>query len=127
MITIKHFIEELKLKCPGIKFFNGCISKNEKCVGVFARGNATPPTSIGSKPSYGILPVTLLVHWGDNSDLCEETANFLYSGLEEGIKTINNLRVITLELLDSTPINIGKDDNNTCEMTIRLNIFYERR
>lgn len=127
MITISDFIKVLKSQYPTIKFFNGCISKTEKCVGVYARGNATPPTAIGSKPSYNVLPVTLLVHWGENSNDCETTANTLYSGLEEGIAEIDGLRVIQLQLLESSPSNIGRDDNNICEMTIRLNIFYERR
>lgn len=127
MISISDFMEVLKAQYPGIKFLNGAISKTEKCVGVYARGNAAPPTAIGSKPSYGILPVTLLIHWGENSKECEETANLLYEGLEEGIATIGNTRVIQLQLLESAPANIGRDDNNICEMTIRLNIMYERR
>jgi hypothetical protein len=119
-------MEILKAKYPDIKFFNGCISKDEKCVGVYARGNAEPPTSIGSKPSYGILPVTLLIHWGENSNECEITANSIYAGLEEPIEEVNGRRVIQVQLLESTPVNIGRDDNNICEMTIRLNLFYER-
>ena len=127
MLTVKDFTKVLKQQYPNIAFFNGCISKEDRCVGVFARGNATPPTAIGSKPSYGILPVTLLIHWGENSQVCENTANLLYEGLENGIAQINNVRVVQLQLLEPCPANIGRDDNNICEMTIRLNIFYERR
>lgn len=127
MITIKNLLDALRVKHPDIDFYNGCISKTEKCVGIYARGNTAPPTAIGSKPSYGVLPVTLLIHWGENSNECETIANTLYSGLEEGIATINGLRVIQIQLLDSSPNNLGRDDNNICEMTIRLNIFYERR
>lgn len=126
MITISNFMEILKAKYPNIKFFNGCISKDEKCVGVYARGNAEPPTAIGSKPSYGVLPVTLLIHWGENSNECEITANSIYAGLEEPIEEVNGRRVIQVQLLESTPVNIGRDDSNICEMTIRLNLFYER-
>lgn len=126
MLTVNDFVQVLKSRHPGIKFFNGCISKDEKCVGVYARGNATPISAIGTKPSYGVLPVTLLVHWGENSSDCENTANTLYEGLENGISTINNTRVIKVDMLESSPTNIGRDDNNTCEMTLRINIFYER-
>ena len=127
MLTVSDFVQSLKAKYPDIKFFNGCVSKDERCVGVYARGNATPISAIGTKPSYNVLPVTLLVHWGENSADCESTANLLYEGLEAGIETINNVRVIQIQMLDSTPVNIGRDDNNTCEMTLRINIFYERR
>lgn len=127
MISISDFMEVLKKQYPDIKFFNGSISKTERCVGVYARGNAAPPIAIGSKPSYGILPVTMLIHWGENSKECEKTANLLYEGLEGGIAAIGNTRVIQLQMLESAPANIGRDDNNICEMTIRLNIMYERR
>lgn len=127
MMTISNFMEVLKEQYPDIKFFNGCISKKEKCVGVYARGNAAPVRAIGSKSTYGVLPVTLLIHWGENSDECEVTANTLYKGLENGIATINGVRVIDMQLLESAPANIGRDDDNICEMTIRLNITYERR
>lgn len=126
MVTVSDFVQVLKQKYPGTKFFNGCISKGEKCVGVYARGNATPPTAIGSKPSYGVLPVTLLIHWGESSSDCEATANSIYEGLESGFAEISGRRVIQIQLLESCPVNIGRDDNNVCEMTIRLNVFYER-
>jgi hypothetical protein len=127
MLTVKDFIQVLKANYPDIKFFNGCISKDENCVGVYARGNAAPVSAIGTKPSYNILPVTLLVHWSENSAECEVLANVLYQRLEAGIEEINNMRVIQIQMLDSSPINIGRDDNNICEMTLRINIFYERR
>ena len=127
MLKVSDFVSVLKAEYPDIKFFNGCISKTEKCVGVYARGNASPVSAIGTKPSYNILPVTLLVHWGENSDECETVANRLYEGLERGIDTINNTRVINIQMMDSTPVNIGRDDENVCEMTLRINIFYERR
>ena len=127
MLTTSNVVGVLKNLFPDIKFFNGCISKHEDCVGVYARGNVPPPTAIGSKPSYGILPIVLLVHYSESSDVCERVANRLYEGLEDSIETINDTRVIVTQLIDSAPANIGRDDNNICEMTIRLNITYERK
>ena len=127
MLTIDDVVTALEQKFPSVKFFNGCISKNEACVGVYARGNTPPIVAIGSPSSYSSLPVTMLVHWGENSHACETVANELYEGLEQGIPTINNIRVILIQMMDSTPVNIGRDDNNICEMTIRFNILYERR
>ena len=127
MLTIANVVEALERKFPDVEFFNGCISKDESCVGVYARGSAPPNVAIGSQSSYGVLPVTLLIHWSENSDACEVAANALYEGLEQGIDTMNDTRVIQIQLLDSSPVNIGRDDTNRCEMTIRFNILYERR
>lgn len=127
MLTISEVVDFLRGTYADIPFFNGCISKHEKCVGVFARGNASPIVAVGSKSSYNILPATLLVHWGENSRDCEATANRVYAYLEAGVATINNIRIVQIQMLDSSPVNIGRDDDNICEMTIRLNILYERK
>lgn len=127
MITISNLVSVLKTKFPAYKFYNGCINKKEQCIGVYARGTAPPTVAIGVSSSYRILPVTILVHWSENSDSCEQIANELYEGLENnGISTINSKRVIQIQMLDSAPVEIGRDDNNICEMTIRFNLFYER-
>lgn len=126
MLTINDFVQALKAKYPDCSFYNGCIDKHSKCVGVYARGSAPPIKAIGTKSSYGVLPVTMLIHWGENSQECESTANKLYEGLEDGIAEINSTRVIQIQMLEACPTNIGRDDRNICEMTIRLNIMYER-
>lgn len=126
MLTIDDLITALEAKFPNVAFYNGCISKDDKCVGLYARGGVPAPRAIGSNPSYRILPVTMLIHWGENSDVCETQANALYEGLEQGIATISNTRVIDIDLIDSCPIDIGRDDKNICERTIRFNLYYER-
>ena len=128
MLMISDIINALEQAFPDMKFFNGCISKDEECVGVYARGNAPPVVAIGSQSSYNILPVTLLIHDTENAAYTEHTANTLYGNLEQGLtENIRDIRVIQVQLLDSCPVNIGRDDNNICEMTIRANIIYERR
>ena len=127
MLTISNLVSELKSKFPEFAFYNGCIDKTKQCFGVYARGNAPHPQAIGGACSYGVLPVTILVHWNNNSNDCEIAANTLYEGLEGGIATINKIRVVDTVMVDSCPVNIGRDEENNCEMTIRFNIFYERQ
>ena len=128
MMTISEFVQQLKSMFPAVKFYNGAIDKSAKqCVGVYARGNAAPVKAIGGQSSYNTLPVSILVHWTEDSNLCEVMANDLYSQLFESTgMTVGGKRVIDLKLLDSCPINVERDANNIVEMVIRLNIVYER-
>lgn len=127
MITAGDFKEYLKTQYPDTAFYNGCIDKDIKCIGVYARGNVSRQVGIGAPSSYNILPISLLIHWDESSDNCEAIANSIYEGLDS-FKTgsIKNKRLIALNLMDSCPIGIGRDEKNRCEMTIRLNVIYER-
>jgi hypothetical protein len=129
-MTTTDFKNYLKQEFPEIKFYVGTINKNDdKCVGVYPRGNVPPNIALGGveNTSYSKLPVTLIVHWTQNSSLCEDTANSIYARLfgASGI-IVEDIRVISIEMLDSAPISLGRDENSICEMTIRLNIIYER-
>lgn len=128
MTTISEFVQQLKSMFPAVKFYNGAIDKSAKqCVGVYARGNAAAVRAIGGQSSYNTLPVSILVHWTEDSNLCEITANSLYTALyESSMLVIGGKRVIDIVLLDSCPINVDRDANNIVEMVIRLNIVYER-
>lgn len=128
MMTISEFVQQLKSMFPTVKFYNGAIDKSAKqCIGVYARGNTAPVRAIGDQSSYSILPVSILVHWTEDSNLCEVMANDLYSRLyESNGATVGGKRVIDIKLLDSCPVNVDRDANNIAEMVIRLNIVYER-
>ncbi|MCX7924131.1 MAG: hypothetical protein N3B21_19305 [Clostridia bacterium] len=128
-MKIKDVVSYLKQEFPSIKFYNGTIDKNQQCVGVYARGSAAPNIAIGGVQysSYCTLPITLLVHWGENADICEETANTIHKGLLGKAKLVmGTANVISVSMLDPGPINVQRDSNNICEMVIRANIFYER-
>jgi len=130
MMKVSEFKEYLESEFPSITFYNGAIDKSAKqCVGLYARGSGTPNIAIGGlqNTSYGTLPVTLLVHWSENSDTCEGIANSLYEHLH-GLSsvTMDERKVYHVRLLDPAPVGINRDSNNICEMVIRANIFYER-
>lgn len=129
MTTLK-FMNYLKSLHPTLPFKNGTIDKSSKtCIGVYTRLRTKPFVAIGGvqATSYGVLSVTILVHWTENSNTCEEIADSIYESLfckSDILFEGSNIR--SIELLDNGSIDVGRDDKNICERVIRANIFYER-
>ena len=129
-MRVKEFVDHLKAQFPTVSFYNGTIDKSKKeCVGVYARGSAPPVMALGGKEnsSYGKLPITILVHWSENSDNCEQKANELFSYIEsmENV-SIGSEKIICAEMQTSCPVDILRDENNICEMVIRTVLIYSR-
>ncbi|MFT9055534.1 MAG: minor capsid protein [Ethanoligenens sp.] len=123
-------IEWLKTKYPGIGIYNGTIPKNEdQCIGIYLKERGSPVIAVGGLPctSTAILPVSILVHWGQDADICEAMAQGIYDRMLGNVtETIGGAGVTQFALQDSSPVDISRDENNICEMVIRVNIVYER-
>ena len=130
MLKVTSVKNHLKSVFSDTKFYVGIINRKEdKCVGVYPRGASLKNIAIGglNNTSVWYLPITLLVHWTDNSEQCEIKAQELYEYfLNNNDVTIDGRRIIDFNLLDSGPIDMSRDEKNICEMVIRMNIAYER-
>lgn len=130
MMKVSEFKGYLEQQFPSITFYNGSIDKNKKqCVGVYAKGSASSVMPLGgpTNGSYGQLPISILVHWSENSDQCEDTANTIYNHLY-GLSNVmtGGRRIISVRLLDPTPVDLQRDNQNICEMVIRAIILYDK-
>lgn len=130
-MLVAEFTNYLKTQIVNTAFRTGAIDKNNaQSIGVYlAKTGAASEIALGgvSNTSVSILPVRILVHWSEDADLCQQKANTIYSALEG--KTdflIGARRIAFIEMLDISPVDIGRDNNNVCEMVIRLIIHYER-
>lgn len=130
MMQISEFKSYLQSQFSGTKFYAGAIDKSqEKCIGVYPRGSATPNIALGGKQntSYGKLPFSIVVHWTQSSEQCERKANEIYEHLYGASNfTISGRRIISIELSSPAPMDLSRDDNNICEMLIAGIIYYER-
>lgn len=129
-MKLSDFKTYLKVQFPSIKFYIGTIDKSTtQCIGIYSKGNKAPHMAIGgvSNTSYSELPISILIHWSDDTDVCEDIANSIYESLFGSPPVdMNGIKVKSIELLDSHPVDVGRDPNNIVEMIIRLNIIYER-
>lgn len=130
MMRVSDLVTWLKAKFPGTGIYNGFLPKNNsQCVGVYLKERGARNLAIGgpSCTSYSTLPLSLLIHWGQDSDACEQEADTIYSTMEAASgETAGGHRIIQFDLVDPCPVNVDRDSNNICEMVIRVNIMYER-
>lgn len=125
-MKVQEFIQFLEKKFPSVQFYAGFVDKdNEMCVGVYIKDDLEPVIAIGGleNTSYGVLPIRMLVHWTNNFYECENQACLLYNYFF-GLSDIEKIRAV--QMRDPHPIDIGRSENNICEMVIRMNIIYER-
>lgn len=128
MLTIHEFIAYMKTKFPAIVFFNSTIDSSQtKCVGTYARTSGRVQ-AIGSPGSYDILPISMVIHWTEDAGQCEDMANTVYTQLSTIIKELTpaGIMISYVQLQDSAPVWVGRDDKNIAEKVIRANIIYER-
>lgn len=130
IMPVTDFTQYMKQLFPAIKFYTGAINRNEsECVGIFLKNASPSPIALGGvqNTSSNILPLRILVHWTENSATCEGIANSIYDELfGQSNFYINGRRIISINMLDSSPIDIDRDERGVAEMVIRLNIVYER-
>lgn len=131
MMLNSEVIAWLKTKYPGADVYNSTIPKNaEKCIGVYLKERGSRVMAIGgyANSSYASLPLSILIHWGQDADACQVQANDLYEMMQAaGGETIGGHRIVDFDLQDPGPVDVSRDDNNICEMVIRVNIIYERQ
>lgn len=129
-MLVSDFIDYLELEFPAINFFEGTIDRNlDECIGVYLREGGRPFIAIGGPEytSFNSKPLSILIHWTESANQCEVTSNLVYNFLfGKSNFVIGNKRVASIEMLDSGPINISRDENNICEMAIRINIIYDK-
>ena len=145
VLELKRYLDSL---FPKVTFYANTRDKtNPKCVAIYTQGNAPAVVAIGEESSFSVLPVNILVHWSEDSDACESVAQELYKTLKNLKDTLipagypnatatdpdavlgaasGQRRIILVKMLDSNPVDLSRDANNICEMSIRANIFYER-
>lgn len=137
MITLStYFIYEyMKEKFPSLAPYlkNGFIDKSAKqSVGVFLGPDTRSERvlSIGGIDctTTRMIPINILVRWTENQKVCDEQAIEIYNALlleKQNFNIVNDeVKIACINLLDSTPVSLGRDDKNICEAMIRANFYY---
>lgn len=135
-LTINDVREMLAYNLAGddsLIFSNAINRDSDTSIGIFS----APETRSQKIDTYGVestvcvLPVNILVHWTDDSDVCEMRANEVYDAFKNlgqnflsRANDYSSARVAFVTMLDDHPIWLGRDDKNICEYSIRVNIIY---
>lgn len=137
MITMSTYTvyEYMKWKFPDLSEIikNGTLDKtSQKSIGVFQGSDTRSQRNLAiggiDCTIVRMLPININMRWTDNQKSCDDKAIEIYNAL---LLETNNftfqkdgVKIACIELLDSCPIQLGRDDKNVCEVTIRANFYY---
>lgn len=128
LADIREFIKRLAVNEIEHYYVGKLDSKPEKAVGVYSLKTSGPPvTAIGGESTYGVIGVSLLIHYNNNATETEIAAKKLYNKLRTVRDvTIKDKQIYMIELLVPEPVDVGTDDNGVYERVIEMKIYYER-
>lgn len=129
MILVSDVLDWLKEKMPDVPVWGvGAIDKSlPNVIGVYSRPHGRiQPKAIGTRSSYGIKSITLLVHWGNAHTPCEEQALAVYEMLNEcHTQELIGGRRCWIEAA-SLPVMVGKDDGGIFEAVVDFDIYVRK-
>ncbi len=123
---VKDYLKT-KVECP--QWYSGKIDGNkEQCIGVYSVQGPAPNIALGglANTSYSTKAISILVHWGKNSNIAEQKAQEIYNALFGQENIIGGKRVIKFDMRTSEPISVGTDSNGIYEYVIETVIYFER-
>lgn len=127
---VREFIAGLGLAADDHVYCGRLENKKEKSIGVYRlERTGSPNIPIGGiqNSSYGVKPVSILMHWNksirDTEDVSERLFYMLLGtrNVEVNGKLIKFIRLLTPE-----PVDVGTD-SEIYEMVIEMEIYFERQ
>ena len=116
-----------KIDCP--QWYSGKIdASKEQCIGLYGVQGPRPNIALGglANTSYSTKAISILVHWGNNSNIAEQKAQEVFNAIFGQDGVIGGKRVIQFDMRTSEPISVGTDSNGIYEYVIETVIYYER-
>lgn len=108
---------------------NGYMDKSkDKVIGIFLstpRSNAKIALGGLENTVYSELPLNIGLQWTESSQECDVVAKDIYKSFFGCADiTSGNRRMASIVPLDPVPIDIGRNEKNYCQRTIRINVTY---
>lgn len=115
---------------------NGAIDRSKATsIGVFSG----PESRSISTRAYGgdeltpvkVFPINVLVRWTDDMHVCEQRAQEVYTAFATAGQNFflvpsdpDSTKVAFFDMLDNYPISLGRDKDNVCEFSVRVNVVF---
>ena len=127
-MLLSEIREYLKTKVESPQWYLNKVGDKEQSITIYNTTGPAPRIAIGGlqNTSYTTKTISILVHWGKDSNKAELKAQEVYSALfgQDGI--IGEKRVIQFKMKTDSPIYVGTDSEGIIEYVIETIIYYER-
>lgn len=127
---VRDYISSLGIAEDGNVYIGKLDGKQLKSIGVYSRRTSgMPDVALGGLDctTYGIKPVSLLVHWNKDKGEAEAAAYGLFEKLRNVASlTIGGTHAGYLRLMVPEPQDVGTDGNGVYEYVVWLDFIYDR-
>lgn len=115
-----------KIECP--QWYLNKIGDKEQSITIYNTTGSNPRIALGGldQTNYTTKAISILVHWGKDSNKAELKAQEVYNALFGQEGTIGNKRVIQFKMKTDSPVYVGTDSECIIEYVIEVIIYYER-
>lgn len=128
---VREYVASLGIAADDNVYTGKLDGKKDRSIGVYhldrSSGNPVVPIGGMSNSSYGVKPISILIHWNKSPRDTEIVSQGLFNALRDTRNTeINDQKILFTKMLVDEPKDVGTDDSGIFEMVIQLEIYYER-
>lgn len=127
-MLLSEIREYLKSKIDSPQWYLNKVGDKEQSITIYNTVGPPPRIALGGleQTSFTTKAISILVHWGKDSDKAELKAQEVYNAFFGQDGTIGGKRVIQFKMKTDFPIPIGTDSEGIIEYVIETIIYYER-
>lgn len=123
---IREYLKQ-KIECPQW-YLNKMGGTKEESITIYNSIGPAPRIAIGGleNTSYTTKAISILVHWGKDSNKAELKAQEVYNSFFGQGGVIGNKKIIMFKMKTDSPVYVGTDSEGIIEYVIETIIYYER-
>lgn len=128
-MLLSEIREYLKTKIDSPQWYLNKVGDKEESITIYNTVGLAPRIALGGleQTSYTTKAISILVHWGKDSNKAELKAQEVYNAFFGQDGTIGGKRIIQFKMKTDSPIYVGTDTEGIIEYVIETIIYYERR
>ena len=127
-MLLSEIREYLKTKIESPQWYLNKIGDKEESITIYNTTGPAPRIALGGleQTSYTTKAISILIHWGKDSNKAELKAQEVYNAFFGQDGTIGGKRIIQFKMKTDSPIYVGTDTEGIIEYVIETIIYYER-
>lgn len=127
-MLLSEIREYLKTKIESPQWYLNKVGGVEESITIYNSIGPSPRIAIGglTNTSYTTKSISILVHWGKDSNKAELKAQEVYNAFFGQVGLIGGKSVKLFKMKTDNPIYVGADTEGIIEYVIEVIIYYER-
>lgn len=127
-MLLSEIREYLKTKIDSPQWYLNKVGDKEESITIYNTTGQAPRIALGGleQTSYTTKAISILIHWGKDSNKAELKAQEVYNSFFGQSGIIGDKRVIQFKMKTDSPIYVGTDTEGIIEYVIEITIYYER-